>query len=851
MEYFNKKQIVDISSIIIDIDKYYAHINGERKELLKDHVNLCNKYFIKINKAKELHKIFMRFEDIYLKGFSDESKELYRKLLINTINFHDFGKINPLFQTIKMENKFDYGKSFSEISTRHSIISSVLYIDYFYDEILKLEKDERKILLNFLFINAFIISRHHSTLDSFENFIDTFDIEKDGNAEKLIEIFNREYQSFYKKEFKREGKNFYTKGKNVKSRLLKLNKKEQIGIYTYVKFLYSLLVACDFYSTSEFMKGVELNEFGEISNIEEFYNIYKNTNLYKDIRNYEKYEYKNKRDLSSEKNINVLRTEMFLDAENTLINNLKDNIYFLEAPTGSGKSNVALNLSFKLVEENRNIKKIYYVYPFNTLVEQNIISLEKIFYKDSKVFNKISVINSITPIKIDDKKKNHFNEDEDYSYDYYSKALLNRQFLNYPMILTTHVSIFNNMFNSTKESAFPFHQLANSIIVLDEIQSYKNTIWTEIITFLKAFSEILNMRVIIMSATLPNLNHLISSNENTTNLITNREKYFRNPLFKNRVEVNYDLMDKDINELYKHLKDNSHSRKKILIEFIRKQSAYDFYRRLKEDEEITSRIELITGDDNSIERDRIISIVSNTNDVILVATQVIEAGVDIDMDVGYKDISKLDSDEQFMGRINRSCKKEGIVYFFNIDDTSTIYKNDYRTESKFTLINAFMKEILINKDFDKYYLPILEELKKKDKMLNEENIDMFFKEKVGLLNFQSVEKRMKLIEDDILSNSVFLSREIERKDGIKINGEEVWNNYINILENREIDYSEREVKLSEAIANLNYFIYQVKNFDVPYNERVGELYKIDNGEEYFKDGKIDKEKLTTGIGDFI
>lgn len=851
MGYFNSKQIVDISELIKDIGKYYAHISGERNELLEDHIKLCNEYFLKINKAKEIYKVFEKLQDIYLKDFSEKGKELYRRLIINTINFHDFGKINPLFQENKMNNKIGNVKSFNEISSRHSIISSVVYIDYFYNEILELEKEERKVLFKFLFLNAFIISRHHSNLDSFENFIDRFDIYKDGNATKFIEVFNKEYFNYYRKEFSVDSEKLYQKAKKVKIRLSKLTRKEGIGVYIYVKLIYSLLVASDFYSTTEFMKNIQLEEFGEISDIDEFYNVYENTNLYKDIRRYEENEYKNKRDLSSEKNINILRTEMFLDAEKELINNLEDNIYFLEAPTGSGKSNVAFNLSFKLAKENKAIKRMYYVYPFNTLVEQNIKSLEKIFGKQSEVFSKISVINSITPIKADGGKKSNLNEDDDEGYDVYSKAVLNRQFLNYPIILTTHVSIFNTMFNFTRESAFPFHQLANSIIVLDEIQSYKNTIWTEIITFLKYFSEILNIKVIIMSATLPDLNQLISSNKNTTNLIKNREKYFSHSLFKNRVKVNYDLIDKDFNELYKHLKGNSLKCKKILIEFIRKQSAYEFYRKLKDDEEITSRVELITGDDNAIERERIIDNVSRTDNVILVATQVIEAGVDIDMDIGYKDISKLDSDEQFMGRINRSCKKDGEVYFFNIDIATNIYKNDYRTESKFTLVNDLMREILINKDFYNYYFPILNEIKNKDGKFNDENIDIFFSEKVSLLNFPIVMNRMKLIEEDTLSNSVFLSREIELNNGFKINGEDVWNNYKNLLNDRIMDYSEREVKLSKARANLNYFIYQVKNLDVPYNERIGELYKIDNGEDYFKDGKINKEKLTIGIGDFI
>ncbi|WP_368253680.1 CRISPR-associated helicase Cas3', partial [Clostridium paraputrificum] len=351
-----------------------------------------------------------------------------------------------------------------------------------------------------------------------------------------------------------------------------------------------------------------------------------------------------------------------------------NDIFFLEAPTGSGKSNVSLNLSFKLFEERNSLRKIYYVYPFNTLVEQNIKNLKKVFGENREVFNKIAVINSITPIKNEDKEIDDKNEDG--RLDYYTKALLNRQFLNYPMILTTHVSIFNTMFNSSKESTFAFHQLANSVIVLDEIQSYKNILWSEIITFLKRFSKIMNIKVIIMSATLPNLNYLTNSSRDTCNLIKDREKYFSNPLFKERVKIDYELIGEGVDELYEHVINNSRKGKRILIEFIKKQTAYDFYNRLKECDSLSSKIELMTGDDNVAERERILKSVEENQDLILVATQVIEAGVDIDMDMGYKDISKLDSDEQFMGRINRSCKKSGMVYFFNLDETSGIYKDD-------------------------------------------------------------------------------------------------------------------------------------------------------------------------------
>lgn len=206
-----------------------------------------------------------------------------------------------------------------------------------------------------------------------------------------------------------------------------------------------------------------------------------------------------KDDFSDEKNINVMRSEMFLDAERKYIENKDKRVYLLEAPTGSGKSNAAVNLSLKMMKEG--FKKLYYVYPFNNLVEQNRESLDKIF-RNTVLENDIAVVNSLEEIVVNETK------DEDIC-NKYQRALLDRQFLNYPFILTTHVSLFDTLFGDTAASCFGFIQLIDSVIVFDEIQSYKSTIWEEIIQFLYTFSEILNMKIIIMSATLPDLTKLI------------------------------------------------------------------------------------------------------------------------------------------------------------------------------------------------------------------------------------------------------------------------------------------------------------------------------------------------------
>ncbi|MBC2456531.1 CRISPR-associated helicase Cas3' [Clostridium beijerinckii] len=862
--YFDEKYSINLDDLLSEKYIFYAHLNSNKKEKLKEHTELCKKYFNKLISSKRLDKIFFKFEEVYLKNVTEKGRVLFRELLVNTIVLHDIGKINPFFQIRKMENdRVEYSEEFCIIDSQHSIISSVLYLDYFMDRVLNLSKDDRVCIRPFLFFNAYIISKHHGNLDEFEKFLYCFDEDEIGF--KVIGIFNNTYKNVYKKEFTlSEGK--VKKACNyTKTYLKKLKEEEALYLYSYERLLYSLLVACDFYATTEFMNGVELNEFGEIAEISEFYDVYKSTNVYKSIRKYEQEEYcKDKKDLKNEKNINILRNEMFLDAERELYKNKNEDIFFLEAPTGSGKSNVSMNLSFKLFKENATLRKIFYVYPFNTLVEQNLNTLNETFGEDENVFNKIAVINSISPIKMDEKSKKDLDNED--NYEYYAKALLNRQFLNYQLILTTHVSLFNTMFNSSKESAFGFHQLVNSVIVLDEIQSYKNIIWAEIISFLKVFAKVLNMKVIIMSATLPDLNILTDSKESTATLIKDRSKYFTNSLFKDRVKVSYELINEEeaLNGLFDHVISNSNKKKKILIEFIKKESAYNFYRNLKdyidEDDIIKCSVELMTGDDNSIERQRILkNVKSETAEkegIILVATQVIEAGVDIDMDIGYKDISKLDSDEQFMGRINRSCKRSGMVYFFNLDKTDGIYKNDVRVNKELSLLDEHMREILVEKNFEDYYLPVLNLIKERfNSTFNDDNLEKFFKEDVGQLNFRKVEERMKLIDEDNWNMSIYLARVINKEDGnIKatIDGRQVWENYRKLLMDNSMEYAKKQVKLSEVKSNMNYFIYQIsKNTDLIYNDKIGELYYIENGEKYFDGEKLNKDKFQKEVGIFI
>ncbi|GAA0769923.1 CRISPR-associated helicase/endonuclease Cas3 [Clostridium subterminale] len=856
--YFNKDKRFKLEDYVNSSYKFYAHIkekegNLKKKETLEEHLTLAEENLYRIVREKKLKSIFINMEDKILgRDISYELRELFREMILNLVFIHDIGKINPCFQLKKMNNNLGLNEAVASNYSNHSMLSAIIYMDYYYKVIKKLDKENQKLFIPIMLMNSYIISKHHGNLDSFKAFSDRL-IGVDGEGWKLIQDNFTIIEDIYLTEITITESKIRNSFKIYDIYINKINSEGKIINFIYEKLIFSLLLACDFYSTTEFMTGNSINSLGEMNDIDKFYDVYKDTEVMAWIRKYEKEELGKVTDFAQVKDINILRNEMFLEAERVLEGNFDSGIFYLEAPTGGGKSNISMNLSFKLIKENTNLNKIFYVYPFNTLVEQNINNINKTFGENSDLIQQVSVINSLVPIK-----KVYRNQDEEKVN--YDESVLNRQFLHYPMVLTTHVSIFNYLFGAGKEDSFPLIHMTNSVIVLDEIQSYKNILWKEIIMFLKTYSELLNIKFIIMSATLPNLNKLVKTEENTVRLIKNSFRYFQSPVFKNRVDLDYSLLESvDIKEeLYKKVKEiSSSNNKKIVVEFISKKSAYDFYERLKEDFEILPETLLITGDDNSIDRELVLNKIKSRYSVILIATQVIEAGVDIDMDIGFKDISILDGDEQFLGRINRSCKKDGSkVYFFNLDKADTIYKGDVRKYEKYTLINDEMREILKNKEFSKFYDNILKEIIANTSQCNDGNIERFLNEKVGNLEFSEIEKRMKLIDDDKDEITLFLSRVIEDKDGTLIYGDELWYEYKALLRNEEMEFSEKKVKLSEVRAKLNYFIYKIRGakgftYGDKIGSKIGEIYFIGDGERFFKDDKFNKELFKMGIGDFI
>lgn len=820
--------------------KYLAHIKDNRKETLQEHTELANKYFEKIIEYKNLKSFFERIKNIL--NLKNQEEELYYKMIEDVVNFHDFGKVNSQFQIdkmlneeiFKMEDKYNIS---GVLGSDHSLLSASMFIAYYFGKITDLieivETKKIVILFEILFALSYVISKHHGNLDSFEEYIEKLSRNNDENILKELKNISVSnggilLQAFLEKETITIFFNFIETYISERKKKENISSHEAMSIFVFTKMMFSLLVASDYYSTNEFMQEIKYEDFGNMGNIDTIKKEYENSEIIKSIRD------KEKNGIPNDEDINNFRTKIFLEAEKNLEKNKDSNIFFLEAPTGSGKSNTALNLSLKLLSENR--RKIFYVYPFNTLVEQNMNTLKNIFGNNEEAIKNITVVNSITALT---------NKDSmDIPIEEYSDILMDRQFLNYPFIVTTHVGIFNTLIGNTKEDCMPFYQLTNSVIVFDEIQAYKNTIWTEIIKILNSYAKLLNIKIIIMSATLPNLSYLLDEEEknNISKLIENRDEYFNNTIFKNRVKVNYDLLSEqkiEYEELLQHIIENSLNSQKILIEFISKNDAKKFYELCENNEDlnVNHEILILTGEDNKARRNSIIKkINSKYKKIILISTQLIEAGVDIDVDVGYKNISGLDNEEQFLGRINRSCKKSGKAYFFYLTDAKKVYKNSVIIENKLNLFSDEMKDVLENKNFDIFYSKVLEILKRKAKeKINNDNFETIIFNK----KFRLLKERMQLIEEQDDKKTYFFNRTLTDEEieeiGENIDGSEVWERYVEIL--KEENYAKKIVELSKIREKMMYFLYEVKkNTELNYSDIKGSIIYIDDGDKYFTDG---------------
>lgn len=794
-------------------DNYLAHINSFEKETLEDHTNLVMSYFEKVYLENDLETILDNIiNKIISSEFNDASETLsnfIKTFFVNTIYFHDFGKINPNFQREKMDNKI-FSLLNIEIGSDHSILSSYLYLAFLYHQIYiaDLAEEQKSFLYTIATAFSHSIAKHHGQLSSvFEYKIKNILLKK---IEYFYNLFNGNI--FIEKEFLH---NLLKQTQDYLDYLQKL--KESFSIFLLLKLNSSLLTAADYLATNHFMLGIHLDDFGIlnkdlkkkiISNIEA---ISYNKEMFEKFEYYKELSPNTLQDISA-KNLNKLRQKLSSEVITNYHINKDKKLFYIEAPTGSGKTNLSLLVISEILKARKDVNKIFYVFPFTSLITQTYNNIKKdLKLNDSELVQ----LHSKAPF---------INRDlSDDIYGTLHKNYIDSLFVNFPFVLLSHVKFFDVLVSNDKESNYLLHRLANSVVILDELQSYTPSEWDKINYLIQNYSDSLNITFVLMSATLPKISKLMINDSNNidrfTYLVNDKNVYFTNPNFKNRITFRFDYINNPefhfSNEslygiVYKHSEEyySKNGYVSSLIEFITKNSAHSFYNFTKDNQLFDDYKKfLITGTILEPRRNEIIDKLKNKkkSKIIVIATQVIEAGLDIDMDLGFKDVSIVDADEQFAGRINRNASKQNCeIFLFKSGLAHHTYGQDIRFIEQKNINYEQLQKILTNKDFDFYYDLVF-------KNINQYNNNMFAVNLYSYINFirrlkfGELRKNFELIRGNTISVFVPLEISIEnftkselkflesnnvKMVGDKISGSDIWEIYSGLITNKKENFIE-------------------------------------------------------------
>lgn len=342
-------------------------------------------------------------------------------------------------------------------------------------------------------------------------------------------------------------------------------------------------------------------------------------------------------------------------------------VFELTSPTGSGKTLSLLSIADKIIEKT-GTKRIIYALPFLSITEQ-VESVIKSILKDDTSF-----VARIDSKSVDKDYLTLEKEWEESPSEAIYKELKGRNFqqlmFDYPLIITTFVQFFETLLSNKNEEVLRLHNFSNCIFLIDEIQSLPPRLYGFFAGYLSRFCQLHNSYAILSTATQPNFNLpkegrvFFSHYEEPYNLVN--LSHFSNAVF-NRYKVNVEgelsldsLAEKVINENASCL---------VILNTI--SDSIKLYDILQESCVEKDGILLLNTHFIPVDRKKKISIATNRlNDnkkVILISTQLIEAGVDIDFPVVYRDFTTISSLVQSAGRCNRNGKLDkGKVVLFRL-----------------------------------------------------------------------------------------------------------------------------------------------------------------------------------------
>ena len=329
----------------------------------------------------------------------------------------------------------------------------------------------------------------------------------------------------------------------------------------------------------------------------------------------------------------------------------EDGIYTLTAATGAGKTLASLRYALAHAEETSK-DHIFIIAPYTSILDQNADVIRNILDPNGK--NGQIIL------------EQHSNLDNSEITEHYNDS---SQTWNVPIIITTMVQFLETLFASGTRKIRRMHQLANSVIIFDEIQTLPASCTYLFTWAIKFLSQKTNTSILLCTATQPGFDKLkpdyaipsSSESEIIPDIVCHFEELKRVEL----IDLTRGIHDNDKNDFtgkwsLEEVADyiGSLNENSLLTVVNTKSQAQKLYKILVKLHPDWHIIHLSTNMCPAHRRRKIAEmkeyLKSKTKKCVCISTRLIEAGVDIDFDGAIRFLAGFDSIIQTAGRCNRN-----------------------------------------------------------------------------------------------------------------------------------------------------------------------------------------------------
>lgn len=315
--------------------------------------------------------------------------------------------------------------------------------------------------------------------------------------------------------------------------------------------------------------------------------------------------------------------------------------FSLTVPTGGGKTFSSLAFALEHVVENwekYGLRRIIYAIPFTSIIEQN-----------AKVFQ-----DALGPEQVLEHHCNYKESDEPEDRAYNRRRGLAAENWDAPVVVTTNVQFFESFFGNKPSRCRKLHNIAKSVIILDEAQAIPTGFLEPCLAALRELVAHYGCSVVLCTATQPALDDKSSLRM----ALPNVEEIVSEPLqlyeSLRRTEVNFIGQVSDA-ELAERLEKED----KVLCIVSTKPHARVLFERLTKEQGLYHLSTNMYPRHRRRVLDEIRARLKEDKTCRVVSTSLVEAGVDLDFPVVYRAMAGLDSIAQAAGRCNREGKMPG------------------------------------------------------------------------------------------------------------------------------------------------------------------------------------------------